>query len=284
MKILNRGIDVSHHNGIVDWKRVKESGVEFAMIRAGFGWDNDSQIDRQLTANVSGCRTNGIPFGFYHYSYAMSPEDARKEAAWFLRVIRDYKPEYPVAFDFEESKQLALPPAQQIEIIQTFMDTVEKSGYYVTLYMSASSITHLYHHAPETMSLYDAWVSRWDADSAGYPGPYGMWQYDVTDVGAVPGVTGKCDVNYAYKDYPGIIRSKGLNGWEQVAQKPSDDTLSAEMVPKAQYDALATKVVELAGQIELLVKKLSGCNTWVFPHEKQGQKNSRMPEHPGNGE
>ncbi len=239
-----KGIDVSHHNGVVDWKRVKESGVEFAMIRAGYGWDDDSQIDRQFKANASGCLANGIPFGFYHYSYAMSAEDAAKEAKWFLRVIRDYKPEYPVAFDFEEAKQLALPLDRQLEIIGAFMDAVKESRYYAALYMTASSITRLHRHAPGTMSLYDAWVAHWGASSADYPGSFGMWQYDVSGVGVIPGITGKCDVNYAYVDYPRVVKSNGLNGWEKPAPPtPSDDT-----AVRQQYEALL-------GELRALIAK-----------------------------
>lgn len=230
----SRGIDVSHHNGAVDWKRVKQSGVEFAMIRSGFGWDDDQQIDRQFKANVSGCSANGIPFGFYHYSYAMSPEDALKEARWFMRVIRDLRPAYPVAFDFEEKNQLALPPARQVEIIQAFMSAVQDAGYYTLLYMSGSAISRLYQYAPEIMGAYDAWVARWGAENAGYAGTCGIWQYEVSDAGSVLGVNGKCDMNYAYKDYPGMIRSQGLNGWNKPVPIPEDHDPELQKT----YDAL----------------------------------------------
>lgn len=223
-----RGIDVSHHNGAVDWERVKRSGVEFAMIRSGFGWDNDQQIDPQFKPNVSGCSESGIPFGFYHYSYAMSPEDALKEARWFTHVIREYHPEYPVAFDFEEKDQLALPPARQVEIIRTFMATMQDAGYYTLLYMPGSAISRLYHHAPEIMGAYDAWVARWGADSAGYAGSCGIWQYKVSDSGSVPGVNGKCDMNYAYRDYPRIIKSQGFNGWSQSVSIPGTGVSAPE--------------------------------------------------------
>ena len=216
----HRGIDVSHHNGAVDWERVKASGVEFAMIRSGFGWDNDRQIDRQFKANAAGCLTGGIPFGFYHYSYAMSPEDALHEARWFLRVIQDFRPEYPVAFDFEEKEQLALPLDVQVNIIRTFMDEVRRTGYYTLLYMSGSAISRLYAYAPDVMGAYDAWVARWGADNAGYAGSFGMWQYDVAGAGCIPGVAGKCDMNYAYKDYPEMIKAQGLNGWNHSTPIP----------------------------------------------------------------
>ncbi len=94
-----QGIDVSYAQGNIDWAKVKASGVAFAMIRACYGWDDDSQIDRYFRANVQGCEAVGLPYGLYHYSYAQTPEDAQKEAKFFLRVIDGCRPEYPVAFD-----------------------------------------------------------------------------------------------------------------------------------------------------------------------------------------
>ena len=94
-----KGIDVSYAQGNIDWAKVKASGVSFAMIRACYGWDDDSQIDRYFRANVQGCEAVGMPYGLYHYSYAQTPGDAEKEAKFFLRVIDGCRPEYPVVFD-----------------------------------------------------------------------------------------------------------------------------------------------------------------------------------------
>ena len=78
-----KGIDVSYAQGNIDWAKVKASGVSFAMIRACYGWDDDSQIDRYFRVNVQGCEAVGMPYGLYHYSYAQTPEDAEKEARFF---------------------------------------------------------------------------------------------------------------------------------------------------------------------------------------------------------
>lgn len=230
-----RGIDVSHNNEAINWARVRQGGIEFAVIRAGFGWDNDNQIDKQLENNIAGCCANGIPFGFYHYSYAEKPEDAVREAKWFLKVIRGVRPEYPVAFDFEEPTQLKYSLEKQLSIIEAFMDTVEKAGYYVMLYMSASPLTRLYNYAPDVIGKYDAWAAQWKAEKPSYPGSCGIWQYDVTGAGEVPGVSTRCDVNYAYKDYPAIIKAAGLNGW--AADKPQE-----EPDYKALYQAAENKI------------------------------------------
>ena len=80
-----QGIDVSYVQGAIDWSAVT---ADFAMIRACYGWDNDRQIDSRLYENARGAKENGTPYGLFHYSYARTPDDALKEADFFLRVIK----------------------------------------------------------------------------------------------------------------------------------------------------------------------------------------------------
>ncbi|MCI8623134.1 MAG: hypothetical protein HFG26_05665 [Provencibacterium sp.] len=249
-----KGIDVSRHNGEIHWQQVKAAGIEFAMLRACWGWDNDKQIDRQLQNNALGCKAAGLPYGLYHYSYSMNAEDARKEAAFFLRVTQDLKPLYPIAFDFEEKTQLSLPLENQISIIEAFLEAVEAAGYYGALYMPASPLERLYQHAPDRLGKYDCWVAHVETEKPAFSGKYGLWQYSWK--GRVDGIQGDVDLDYAYKDYPSIIKKAGLNGREPAAPPPP------ETVPKAQYDALAArydgleKVLQaLAGDLEILAKR-----------------------------
>ncbi|WP_312643973.1 glycoside hydrolase family 25 protein [Hydrogenoanaerobacterium sp.] len=229
-------IDVSSHQGIIDWAKVNADAV---MIRACYGWDNDQQIDRQFKNNVAGAGKIGIPYGLYHYSYATSAADARKEANFFLRVIQGLRPEYPVAFDFEDVTQLGgydskgkyhkpLPLNTQLDIIDAFMSTVEDAGYFALLYMSASPLTQLYRYAPERIKRYGIWVAHYGVDKPGFTGEYGIWQHgvvgkwgekgrDYTITGEISGVNANCDVNYCYKDYPAIIKAAGLNNWSRPA-------------------------------------------------------------------
>jgi lysozyme len=244
-----KGIDVSHHNGVIDWERVKAADIDFAMLRACWGWDNDNQIDRQLQNNIRGCEAAGLPYGLYHYSYAKNPEEAKKEAAFFLRVIRDAKPLYPIAFDFEEKTQLALPLETQLSIIEAFLEVVEAAGYYGILYMSASSMEQLRRVSPQRMDKFDRWVAHVGVSKPAVSGNYGLWQYSWK--GRVDGIQGDVDLDYAYKDYPALIRAAGLNGWGQAS------TFSPpEMVPKTQYDALIAGMSELAEDLKALAGRL----------------------------
>ena len=101
---LKTGIDVSKHNGVIDWEAVKASGkVEFAILRAGYG-KLVSQKDVQFERNYSECKRLGIPVGVYWYSYAITPAEATAEALTFLKIIDGKQFEYPVWFDIEERK------------------------------------------------------------------------------------------------------------------------------------------------------------------------------------
>lgn len=228
-----KGIDVSHHQGTIDWKKVKAAGVEFAMLRACYGWDNDKQIDGQLQANVKGCEAAGVPYGLYHYSYAMTAEDGAKEAAFFLRVIRGMKPLYPVAFDFEEAGQLKLPLPEQKAIIDAFISTVKAAGYYVILYMSASPMERLLQAYPDWFSKMDCWVAHVGASKPKFSGKYGIWQYSWE--GKIEGINGPVDMNTAYQDYPAVIKSAGLNGWAPAPGGTQGDSTTAPVDFKAKY-------------------------------------------------
>lgn len=104
-----KGIDVSYAQGAIDWAKVKGQ-VDFAMLRTGYGW-GEHQEDSRFSTNAAGCQAQGIPFGVYHYSYALTPQEAKEEARSCLAILDNRPLQWPVAFDFEEKVQLALPAA-----------------------------------------------------------------------------------------------------------------------------------------------------------------------------
>lgn len=203
--MIKKGIDVSHHQGTIDWNKVKPN-IDFAMIRACYGWDNDKQIDKQFKINAQACENLSIPYGLFHYSYAMNESDALKEANFFLKVIEGFHPSYPIAFDFEEKDQLRLPVENQIKIIETFLNRIQEAGYYGVLYMSASPMQYLYNHKPDRINKYDCWVAHVGVPKPTFSGNYGMWQYSW--VGNIDGINGNVDLDYSYKDYESLIDYK----------------------------------------------------------------------------
>lgn len=239
-----KGIDVSYAQGVIDWKKVKASGVDFAMIRACFGWDNDSQIDRYFKQNVSGAQSAGVPYGLYHYSYAATPAEAVKEAKFFLRVIAGLKPAYPVVFDLEDNSQKNLGKSTLTAIAKAFLDTVQEAGYYAMLYTNLDWIRNRLDMTK--LSSYDVWLAQW-ASKPTYQGAFGMWQY--TSSGSVNGIGTRVDMDVAYRDYPGVIKGAGLNGWkEEPVQKPDDDE---------KYEILSERYEALEKRHEGMKKELS---------------------------
>ena len=210
---LMKGIDVSVHNGNIDWRKVKNAGIQFAVLRAGYGREL-SQKDTRFEENYRNAKAAGIPVGAYWYSYAMTEDEARLEADVFLSVIKGKQFEMPVYFDLEEKKQFDLGKEKVSAIMRAFLEKVEKAGYFVGLYGSASSLTT--HTADDIKSRYTIWLAHW-TEQTNYSGAYGIWQY--SSEGKVNGISGNVDIDICYNDFPTIIKNKKLNGFgnEQIS-------------------------------------------------------------------
>ncbi len=215
-----KGIDVSVHNGSIDWKKVKSSGIDFAILRAGYGREI-SQKDARFEENYRNAKAAGIPIGAYWYSYAMSEDEARLEADAFLSVIKGKQFEFPVYYDVEEKKQFNLGKEKVSAIMRAFLERVEAAGYFVGLYGSASSLTT--HTADDIKSRYTIWLAHW-TDQTDYNGSYALWQY--SDKGKVDGINGNVDLDIGYKDFSTIIKANGLNGFGQAPTPEPDNKVN----------------------------------------------------------
>lgn len=214
----NRGIDVSKWNGKVNFKKVKDAGYNFVMIRLGYGSDKPAQDDKLFAQNVAECEKYGLDWGAYLYSYALNVQDAESEAEHAIRILKDYKPTYPIALDMEDAdgyKARKGMPSNEVlvDICETFLNRLEEEGYYVCLYASKSWL--MKQLLSSRLNRFDKWVAQWSEECT-YKQPYGIWQY--TDKAKLPGDnSGKCfDANVSYKEYPEIIKSNGLNGWSKT--------------------------------------------------------------------
>lgn len=211
-----KGIDVSTWQGDINWNKVKADGIEFAMLRSSFGKENpDKQTDNKFWQNYKNAKAAGMPIGAYHYSYATTVEDAKKEAAFFLSIVKGCQFEYPVAFDIEDPSQMYLGKDRITDIIMTFCERVQAAGYYVSLYTNLDWISNRIDMS--RAKAFDIWLAQWN-DKPTYSGNFGMWQY--TSSGSVNGISGNVDMNIAYYDYPSIIKAAGLNGF--TADKPEE--------------------------------------------------------------
>lgn len=200
---MKNGIDVSYCQTKVDWNKVKAAGIDFALIRVGYCYNNGAlKIDNMFKSHMAGATAAGIDVGVYLYSYATSTTAAKKAAQEVVKAIKQYTLTYPVCFDIEyESIYTGGSKRVNTDICKAFLDEIEDAGYYAMLYCSKDFLdSYLY---PAELTAYDKWIAQY-ASKCTCPHPYGIWQY--TGTGRVSGVASNVDRNYAYKDYPTIIK------------------------------------------------------------------------------
>ena len=196
-KAICKGIDVSYHNGTIDWKRVKQSEVEYAIIRCGYGTNEKNQDDKKWEENVKGCIDNNIPYGVYLYSYADTVEKASSEADHAIRLLQGKKLKYPVYYDLEEDKLRDKISKQTIaDIAQTFCDKLSAKGYTVGIYANKDWFTN--YLTDSRFNNWTKWVAQYNT-VCNYKGKYDMWQCSST--GRVPGISGNVDLNYSYSPF-----------------------------------------------------------------------------------
>ncbi len=191
-----KGIDVSAWQGKIDWEAVKNDGVDYAIIRCGWGDNYTSQDDSYWKRNADECTRLGIPFGTYIYSYAETTAQAVSEAQHTLRLISGYDLSYPIYLDLEDKVTANLSKNEILAIAKAYCETIEKAGYSVGIYANLYWWNNLL-----TSTEYNQWT-RWVAQyntTCDYSGNYLMWQ--CTSSGQVKGISGSVDVNMWYMPY-----------------------------------------------------------------------------------
>ena len=195
-----KGIDVSYSQGKIDWEKAKQDGVQFAILRCGYGQDEDDQDDDEWERNVAECERLGIPWGAYFFCYARTEVEALGEARHALRLLKGKHPTLPVFYDLEYSSwQGNLCPALYAKIATIFCVTLTQNGYKAGVYANLS-----WWEDKLTAPVFDSWY-RWIAqyhDECQYDGIYQLWQY--TEDGHVKGIEGLVDMNECYVDFSSI--------------------------------------------------------------------------------
>lgn len=207
----NSGIDVSRYQGNIDWKKVKNSGIKYAILKAGYGREF-SQVDANFESNYSGARSVGMPIGVYWYCYATDAADARREAKACINAIKGKYFDYPIYYDIEETDTFRKGKATVSAIARAFCEEMEKAGYYVGIYSMKSALEAYFDD--DVKKAYTVWLAHVDVDKSSYKGNYDMWQYSWN--GKINGISGDVDCDYCYKDFPAIIRNAGLNGYTKA--------------------------------------------------------------------
>ena len=216
--MATKGIDVSVWQGAIDFNAVRNSGVDFVIIRAGYGTNSK---DKYFEENYRNAKAAGLHVGAYWYSYADSFSEAAQEAEMFLSTLAGKQFDYPVFLDMEEKKQIEAGTDFCSGLIKTFCDRLEAAGYFAGFYTSASFAGSVVTDAVRKRYCY--WCAQW-ADACSYEGSCGIWQHSSN--GSVPGINGRVDMDWSYQDFPSVIVSGGFNGYKKFGG--STDTSPAK--------------------------------------------------------
>lgn len=203
MEIVYRKVyDVSVHNGLIDWDQIRADGVDFVMIRAGYGRNN---IDERFVDNASACVRLGIPFGVYWFSYGYTAAMAEQEAACVLEAVQKYRLKCPVAFDLEydtvryaATKGVTIDRALASSMADAFCSRVTRAGFEAWNYANLDYVNRMFDGS--LLDKYPLWFARYNSE----PGRTGMVLWQHSSSGRVNGISGKVDLNYGYRTIESI--------------------------------------------------------------------------------
>lgn len=242
------GVDVSKHQGSIDWAKVKEDGIRFAILRVGSSNNNGMYIDPYFEENYLGCIANGIAVGAYIFTYADTESEQNEEILKFLPALEGKTFKYPVFVDVEYSGLATLGASQLSSLIKRYMDILDQKGFTPGWYSYTNFINS--YIDKDMLKDYPLWVADYRS-ALGYSGPYDIWQY--TSSGTVSGINGDVDMN---RDYRGYIPFENTTETEdpepQEPETPSEDYEEPTMqllmmgpMPNAKAMELYKKAMEL---------------------------------------
>lgn len=219
---MKKGIDLSYSNGNIDMAKVKESGIDFIILRLGYG-KSKNQIDSRFYENYDKALKFGIPIGVYLYSYAHNCQDALEEAKLVIDVVKYLKLEYPIFIDMEDADGYKLRNninySTCIDICEIFCKHIESFGYYAGIYANLDWLNNKINN--NKLDRFDKWVAQW-SNTCDYKKEYALWQY--SSKGVISGIQGNVDLNYALKDYPTRINNNNF-GLKYLYTVQAGDTL-----------------------------------------------------------
>ena len=198
-----KGVDVSEHQGDIDWAKVKDAGYDFAMLRVGYRGYTRGRIydDTTFEANIKGATEQGLKVGLYFFSQAVTVAEAEEEASLVLSMIGDYKIDYPIAFDWEpvddsSARTNSITGDEVSQIAAAFCDKISKADYNTAVYINKTQAYSFYNL--DTIKSYDIWYAEYQPAPSLYYN-FTMWQYSAS--GTVDGIDGTADLNISFKDY-----------------------------------------------------------------------------------
>lgn len=221
MEVKYKLIDVSAHNGTIDFAKVKADGIQGVIIRAGYGFKT---VDKCSKNNIKNALANGLHVGVYWFGYAYTVAQAKQEAEYVAKLLSDYrgKIDFPIFYDWEYdsfnyAKKQGVIVSKQLcsDMTKAFCEILENYGWYSGFYANIDYLNRFY--TQSVKDRFTCWVAQWSTKCT-YSGQYGIWQYGAEtnkiDSKKVSGVSSATvDKNYCYIDYPSVIKTNGFNGY-----------------------------------------------------------------------
>lgn len=251
-----KGIDVSSHQGIIDWSKVK-SQVDFAIIRCGYGDDISSQDDSQFLNNVNGCISNGIPFGVYLYSYAKNlagSESVQSEIEHCKRLLNKIstKP-FCVYIDMEDDSTTYLGKLMLTNYALEFCKQMTNAGYKAGVYANENWFKNYLDVKTIANQGYSIWCAKYSSNKPNIDSNYDIWQYSSN--GTINGINGNVDMNEMYNDIRNTVaNTSSLKSVNEIAQEVingkwgnGDDRKNRLISAGYNYNVVQSKVNELMG-------------------------------------
>ncbi len=257
------GIDVSKWQKTIDWDAVKNSGVDFVILKVG----STKGMDEYFEFNYLGAKSRGLNVGAYYYTYAMSEAEAAAEAETLVSWIKGKTFEYPIYFDIEDPSQEVLSTQTRTNMCIAFNSVLENNGYFAGIYASKAWLNSYLDRAALS-AKYAMWEASWrnsgqaDIDKSA---DCQMWQYSAT--GSVSGISGNVDMDVSYVNYPEIIKRVGLNGFSKgtvdstvrAYYTTTASSLNLRSGPSTDYGV----VTSLSQGTKVLVLDANSAGTWV---------------------
>lgn len=279
-------IDVSNHNGDIDFKKVKAAGAAGVILRiglTGYGVSKTKRADKLFEVNYKNATEAGLAVGGYWYSCAYDEAEAQEEAAKTLELLQGKRFDLPVYIDIEDEhntkeagvatiNQKLLGRAYLTKVAVAFCEAIKAGGWLSGIYANKNWFDNYIDRTKITD--YEKWIAHWNtkekqfnlfkvlsdcSDQSGldlyYDSDFGIWQY--TACGRVDGISSDVDLDVCYRDYPTIIREAGLNGYEQAQKAAEDNGRYIELLE--QYNELLAKYSALESSLSLLKNSITNA-------------------------
>lgn len=222
------GIDVSEHNGAIDWAEVAKH-IDFAILRLGWvGNKNNHTLDKKFKENYAAAKKAGVKIGAYVYIYSNSEETAKQGAEWAVKQLNGLDLDLPVYCDMEDKSIAGLGKTKLSNIAKAFNEIIEKAGFWAGLYANKNWFDNYLTKA--VAKRFTTWIAHYTSGAEKYKGEFDMWQNSST--GKVAGINGNVDTDYLYRDlFNEIAKKKG----NKTPSKPVETKPAASKTENKSY-------------------------------------------------